>query len=52
MKIYRKVCAIISLAIIYALVHMNLELTIWERIAWTLGVFCYCIAFHTGEDDD
>lgn len=52
MKTYRKICAIISLAIIYALVNMNLDLTIWERIAWVFGMTCYAIAFNTGEDDD
>ena len=51
MKTYRKICAIISLAIIYGLVHMNVELELWEHIVWFFGVLCYCIAFRTGEDD-
>lgn len=52
MKTYRKVCAVISIAIIYMLIRLNIEFTTWERIAWSIGVLCYCIAFHTGEDDD
>lgn len=52
MKTYRKVCALISIAIIYALVNINIEFTIGERIIWLLGALCYAIAFNTGEDDD
>ena len=52
MKTYRKIFALISIAIIYALVNINIEFTIWERIVWMIGVFCYCIAFNLGEDDD
>ncbi|MBO7697285.1 MAG: hypothetical protein J6T10_32020 [Methanobrevibacter sp.] len=52
MKLYRKICAVISLAIIYALVKGNSEFELYERIAWIIGVSCYCIAFNTAEDDD
>lgn len=51
MKTYRKVCAVISLATIYMLVHLNIDFTVWERILWIIGVVCYCIAFNSGEDD-
>ena len=51
MKLYRKICAVISIAIIYALVITNIEFTIWEHIAWMLGVFCYCLAFNFAEDN-
>ena len=49
---YRNVCAVISIAIIYMLVHFNIEFTVWERIVWIIGVLCYCIAFNTVEEDD
>lgn len=51
MKTYRKICALVSLAIIYMLVRMNIEFTIGERIAWIIGILSYWIAFGTGEDD-
>ena len=51
MKLYRKICAVISIAIIYGLVIMNSEFELWEHIVWVLGVFCYCIAFNYAEDD-
>lgn len=52
MKTYRKLCAVTSIAIIYALVSVHIEFELWERIVWILGVFCYCIAFNFSEDDD
>lgn len=51
MKLYRKIFALFSIAIIYLLVNINIEFTIWERILWIIGVVCYCIAFNSGEDD-
>lgn len=52
MKTYRKICAVTSIAIIYALVNMNSEFELWEHIVWILGVICYSIAFNTAKDDD
>lgn len=52
MKTYNKICAGISIAIIYMLIHLNIEFATWERVAWIIGVLCYCMAFNTGEDDD
>ena len=52
MRLYRKFFALISIAIIYMLVNSHIEFVLWERIAWIIGVLCYCIAFNTMEDDD
>ena len=52
MKTYRKIFALISIAIIYMLVNAHTEFVLWERIAWLIGVLCYCIAFNTMGDDD
>lgn len=52
MKTYRKIFALFSIAIIYMLVNAHTEFVLWERIAWLIGVLCYCIAFNTMGDDD
>lgn len=51
MKLYGKICAFISIFIIYGLVIMNSEFELWEHIAWVFGCFCYCLAFNFAEDD-
>ena len=52
MKTYRKIFALFSIAIIYALVCANSEFELWERIVYMLGILCYCIAFNTAEDEE